>query len=139
MEAWGKLISFACSMKTDISLKISKMNVYKTSFLRFYGWMGLTCLILFSACQKSIPETVIEDEMSLLAEATDLLEHKEYLEKYEKALSSLSEVQRVAFLLNRVEGKSHAEIAEMLNISLRATRKRIYSAVENLRKKIDGI
>ena len=68
-----------------------------------------------------------------------VLEQKQYLEKYEKALENLSEVQRVAFLLNRVEGKKHSEIAEMLGITLRATRKRIYNAVENLRKEIDGI
>ncbi|MFC4721677.1 RNA polymerase sigma factor [Geojedonia litorea] len=68
-----------------------------------------------------------------------VLEQKQYLEKYQKALGNLSEVQRVAFLLNRVEEKSHSEIAEMLGITLRATRKRIYNAVENLRKEIDGI
>jgi RNA polymerase sigma factor (sigma-70 family) len=68
-----------------------------------------------------------------------ILEQKQYLEKYQKALAKLSEVQRVAFLLNRVEGKKHSEIAEMLGITLRATRKRIYSAVECLRKEIDGI
>lgn len=68
-----------------------------------------------------------------------LFEHEQYLERYQKALENLSEVQRVAFLLNRVEGKKHSEIAEMLGITLRATRKRIYNAVENLRKEIDGI
>lgn len=68
-----------------------------------------------------------------------LLEHEQYLQKYQKALENLSEVQRVAFLLNRVEGKKHSEIAEILGITLRAARKRIYSAVENLRKEIDGI
>jgi len=68
-----------------------------------------------------------------------ILEQKQYLEKYQKALANLSEVQRVAFLLNRVEGKKHSEIAEMLGITLRATRKRIYNAVENLRKEIEGI
>lgn len=68
-----------------------------------------------------------------------VLEQKQYLEKYQKALGNLTEVQRTAFLLNRVEGKNHSEIAEMLGITLRATRKRIYSAVENLRKEIDGI
>lgn len=67
------------------------------------------------------------------------LEKKQYLEKYERALSNLSEVQRVAFLLNRIEGKKHHEIAEMLGITIRATRKRIYTAVEQMRKEIDGI
>lgn len=68
-----------------------------------------------------------------------LLEENEYLEKYKRALGNLSEVQRVAFLLNRVEGKKHSEVAEMLGITLRAARKRIYTAVENLRIEIDGI
>lgn len=68
-----------------------------------------------------------------------ILEENQYLEKYQKALENLSEVQRVAFLLNRIEGKKHSEVAEMLGITLRAARKRIYSAVENLRKEIDGI
>ena len=34
-----------------------------------------------------------------------LLEEKEYLIKYQAALSKLTEAQRVAFLLNRVDGK----------------------------------
>ena len=68
-----------------------------------------------------------------------VFEQKEYLEKYERALANLSDLQRVAFLMCRVEGKKHQEIADMLGISLRAARKRIYSAVENLRKEIDGI
>lgn len=68
-----------------------------------------------------------------------LLEKKQYLKKYEMALATLSENQRVVFMLNRIDGKSHQEIADMLDISIRAVRKRLYSAVENLRKHIDGI
>jgi RNA polymerase sigma-70 factor (ECF subfamily) len=68
-----------------------------------------------------------------------LMEESEYLEKYQAALAKLSEGQRVAFLLNRVEGKRHKEIAEMLNISRKAVEKRIYTALEKLREEIDGI
>lgn len=68
-----------------------------------------------------------------------LLEEKEYLQKYQKALSNLSEAQRAAFLLNRIEGKRHKEIAELLGISRKAVEKRIYGALEKLRKDIDGI
>ena len=48
----------------------------------------------------------------------------------------MSEDQRVTFLLNRVEGKKHAEIAEMLGISQKAVEKRIYTALAQLRKHI---
>ena len=61
------------------------------------------------------------------------------MDKYQKALSNLTEEKRVAFLLNRVEGKKHKEIAEILGISRKAVEKRIYTALEQLRQEIDGI
>ncbi|MDH7444728.1 RNA polymerase sigma factor [Aquimarina sp. 2201CG14-23] len=68
-----------------------------------------------------------------------ILEEKEYLLKYQKALSNLTASQRVAFLMNRVEGKRHKEIAALLGISRKAVEKRIYGALEKLRKDIEGI
>ncbi len=68
-----------------------------------------------------------------------ILEEKEYLQKYQTALAKLTESQRVAFLMNRAEGKKHKEIAELLGISRKAVEKRIYGALEKLRKEIDGI
>lgn len=68
-----------------------------------------------------------------------LLEEKEYLERYQNALSNLTEEKRMTFLLNRVEGKTHKEIAKMLGISKKAVEKRIYTALEQLRKDIDKI
>ena len=40
------------------------------------------------------------------------MEMKQYLEKYERAMSNLTEEQRVAFMLSRIEGKKHQEIAD---------------------------
>ena len=68
-----------------------------------------------------------------------VLEESEFMQKYERALAKLSEAQRVAFLMNRTEGKRHKEIAEILGISRKAVEKRIYGALEKLRKEIDGI
>jgi RNA polymerase sigma-70 factor (ECF subfamily) len=68
-----------------------------------------------------------------------LMEEKEYMDKYQKALSNLTEEKRAAFLLNKVEGKKHKEIAEILGISRKAVEKRIYTALDQLRKEIDGI
>lgn len=65
-----------------------------------------------------------------------IIQEKEYMEKLQKAISNLSEAQRVAFLLNRIEGKKHKEIAELLNISNKAVEKRIYGALKKLRKEI---
>ena len=66
-----------------------------------------------------------------------LLEEKEYLIKYQNALAKLSEAQRVAFLLNRADGKSYDEIATLLSISKKAVQKRVYGAIMNLKKEIN--
>jgi len=68
-----------------------------------------------------------------------LLEEKEYGERLQKALSTLTEIQRTAFLMSRIEGKKYREIAEILGISEKAAGKRIGDALETLRKSIDKI
>ena len=68
-----------------------------------------------------------------------VLQEKEYHQKLQNALTNLTEAQRVAFLLNRVEGKRFKEIAELLDISTKAVEKRIYGALKKLRQDIDGI
>ena len=68
-----------------------------------------------------------------------ILQEKEYEAKLETAIAELSEEQRVAFLLNRIEGKKHQEIADMLGISRKAVEKRIYTALAKLREKVDNI
>ena len=66
-----------------------------------------------------------------------LYEEEEFKNKLEKAIRNLTEGQRIAFLLNRIEGKKYAEIAEMLNISIKAVEKRIHGALVSLRIEIE--
>ncbi len=68
-----------------------------------------------------------------------LLEKKQYQEKLDNALNSLPENQRTTFLLNRIDGKKYAEIAEMEGISIKAVEKRIHLALKSLREQIEGI
>ncbi|WP_391595267.1 RNA polymerase sigma factor [Winogradskyella sp.] len=68
-----------------------------------------------------------------------ILEEKEYNIKLQKALANLTAAQRAAFLLNRIEGKRFKEIAELLDISTKAVEKRIYGALKQLRKEIEGL
>lgn len=64
---------------------------------------------------------------------------KEYLDKIELAIASLTEKQREVFLLNRIEKKKYKEIAEMLNISLKAVEKRMHQALILMKDKIGDI
>lgn len=68
-----------------------------------------------------------------------LIEEEEFKIKLEKAISNLTEGQRTAFLLNRIEGKKYKEIAEILNISLKAVEKRIHGALICLRMEIEQL
>ncbi|MEX0998093.1 MAG: sigma-70 family RNA polymerase sigma factor [Flavobacteriaceae bacterium] len=68
-----------------------------------------------------------------------VLEEKEFEQKLQKALSNLTEAQRTAFLMNRIEGKKYREIAEILEISVKAVEKRMSQALESLRKEIKNI
>ncbi|TCK68626.1 RNA polymerase sigma-70 factor (ECF subfamily) [Winogradskyella wandonensis] len=68
-----------------------------------------------------------------------VLEEKQYNEKLQLALERLTEPQRVAFLMNRAEGKRFKEIAELLDISVKAVEKRVYGALKKLREDIDEL
>lgn len=65
-----------------------------------------------------------------------VLEEKEFMEKLENAISNLTPGQREVFLLNRIEKKKYREIAELLNISVKAVEKRMHGALIKLRQTI---
>lgn len=67
-----------------------------------------------------------------------ILEHQEFYERYKKVLENLKEEQRTAFLLNKAEGKSHAEIAEFLGVTKKVVEYRIYSAFSILKNDLEG-
>ncbi|MFX0555275.1 RNA polymerase sigma factor [Maribacter sp. CXY002] len=68
-----------------------------------------------------------------------IMEKNQFKNKLENALNSLPDNQRTTFLLNRIDGKKYAEIAQMEGISIKAIEKRMHLALKSLREKIDGI
>ena len=67
-----------------------------------------------------------------------LLEKEQYYKKYQQALAKLSEEQRTAFMLNKVEGKKHEEIAQLLGVTRKVVEYRIYSAFDQLKKELEN-
>ncbi len=63
-----------------------------------------------------------------------LLEEKEFKERLEQAIAALPEGQRVVFLMNRIEKMKYKEIAERLDLSVKAIEKRMHKALTELRK-----
>lgn len=68
-----------------------------------------------------------------------ILESEQFHQKYQQVLAKLTEEQRTAFLLSKVEGKKHKEIAEMLNVTQKVVEYRIYSAFKIIKESIKEI
>ncbi|MFK7834511.1 MAG: RNA polymerase sigma factor [Winogradskyella sp.] len=64
---------------------------------------------------------------------------KEFMDKLEKTIASLPEKQKEVFLLNRIEKKKYKEIAELLNISVKAVEKRMHQALLVMRTEIGNV
>jgi RNA polymerase sigma-70 factor (ECF subfamily) len=56
----------------------------------------------------------------------------------QRAIAALPDALRAVFVLREVEGYSHAEIAELLNITTNASEVRLHRAVRSLRRALGG-
>lgn len=61
------------------------------------------------------------------------MEFSEFDLQVQNAINQLSDGQREVFLLNRIEKKTYNEIAEMLEVSVKAVEKRMHKALLKLR------
>ncbi|TSE04430.1 MULTISPECIES: RNA polymerase sigma factor [Aquimarina] len=68
-----------------------------------------------------------------------VMEEKEFMDKLQNAIGGLSDGQREVFLLNRINKKTYNEIADMLDISVKAVEKRMHNALKELRKLVKNI
>ena len=66
-----------------------------------------------------------------------LLRKEEFLHRYERVLSNLKEEHRVAFLMSKVDGKTHIEIADILGVTKKVVEHRIYSAFTILKEHLE--
>jgi RNA polymerase sigma-70 factor (ECF subfamily) len=65
------------------------------------------------------------------------MQYNELKENYAKALAELGDRQRTVFLMARMEGLKYHEIAERLNLSVKAVEKRMSLAIGYLRKALE--
>jgi len=63
-----------------------------------------------------------------------LMEEGEFQQKLISAIESLPEKNRIVFLMNRIEKLTYREIAERLELSVKAVEKRMHKALIELRK-----
>lgn len=68
-----------------------------------------------------------------------VLRKKEFLQRYENALSNLKKEERVAFMLSKIDGKTHKEVAEILGVTKKVAEHRIYSAFNKLKSQLEEL
>lgn len=90
-------------------------------------------------------DKVRDKHLSLQTDHTELegpeyqMEYKELSDKLKLAIEQLPDGQREVFLMNRIDKKTYTEIAEVLEVSVKAVEKRMHKALVKLRKIIKEI
>ena len=67
---------------------------------------------------------------------SDQVEYEELARKYSSTLVKMPEKQRTAYMMSREKSLKYSEIAERLNISVKAVEKRMAGALELLRREL---
>lgn len=70
-------------------------------------------------------------------EQADAMEARELMERYERAIATMSEKTRRVFLMHRVDEMPHRDIAETLNISIATVEYHMTKALAHLAKRLD--
>ncbi len=68
--------------------------------------------------------------------ADEEIDYTELKTKYEKSLTSMNEKQRIVFLMSRNDGMKYKEIADHLDISVKAVEKRMHEALNYLKAQL---
>ncbi len=80
--------------------------------------------------------SVIQLEKAEINHPGALMEHKEDLDRVFAAMYQLPAKQKTVLVLGKIEEKSHAEIAEIMDVSLKAVESLMQRAKTNLAEKI---
>lgn len=104
---------------------------------------------LFTVSQRQMIDEIRHDKVKLqfskkvetgsVSDPSQELIKKEFEAKLMQSISDMPETQREAFLMNRMDNMSYKEIAETLDISVKAVEKRIHLALLFLKDKVEEL
>ncbi|MHB9056593.1 MAG: RNA polymerase sigma factor [Paludibacteraceae bacterium] len=120
MRLWEKQINVDKRAAKRLLYKIAG-DMFISKYRRDVLELKYTCSLNYDLNEQSPEET---------------LNHNELLKNYQKALSNLNEKQRIVFLMSRMEGLKYQEIAERLDLSVKAVEKRMSVALQLLKKSL---
>lgn len=86
-----------------------------------------------------VPDTDINDVADMQASPERACEAQQELALFTQWLAELPELQQHALILFRIEGYSHAEIAQRLGISVRCSERYVKLAMQHISKRLDTL
>ena len=125
----------------NVFMKIwkKKIDITKGNIKSLLFKMGTDEFISYYRRSKIERDYVNTQDFKLVHENNDQNDVAEKKQKFEKALMTLTDKQRVALLMNKMEGLTYKEIAESLNLSQKAIEKRISQALSALKNNLNDL
>lgn len=125
----------------DISQEIflrlyQKKALYKPeiSFNTFFYRLTYNCILNYIRDHKGRFETgnIAEYKISSPATPEETASANEMLERIERRIDALPENQKMAFLLNKIEGLSYEEVAQVMDMNINTVKSLIHRASLNI-------
>ena len=125
----------------NVFMKIwkKKIDISKGNIKSLLFKMGTDEFISNYRRSKIERDYVNSQDFKLVYEIDDENDFAEKKQKFEKALTTLTDKQRVALLMNKMEGLTYREIAKSLNLSQKAIEKRISQALIALKNNLNDL
>jgi RNA polymerase sigma-70 factor (ECF subfamily) len=133
----GADIEQASDLAQDVFLKVweKQMKIDMNTALRLlYKIAGDMFISQYRREKLELNYMAALSDDSLDFSPEDQLRYNEMFSIYTKALAALSEKQRTVFMMSRMEGLKYHEIADRLQLSLKAVEKRMNIALANLKR-----
>jgi RNA polymerase sigma factor (sigma-70 family) len=119
-----KLWQYRRSLSPDYLLEQHLFQIARTVFIDYVRKQNKLCRVQETINLKA------EENASYIYTSTDFDNHA----RLQRALSSMPQIRKRVFELNRLHGYSYREIADLLSISVKAVDNNLSKAVKQLRK-----
>lgn len=90
-----------------------------------------------AAWRRVVHMSVGDEDVAELAPADDVVDSRQRLRQLVEAAAELPPQQQRAFRLHKLEGRSHAETASAMGISVKSVEKHVSAALRSLNAKLD--
>lgn len=125
---------------TAIWIKNSELNI--TTSIKAYLYAAARNRILSAIRHSKVHENYLDSLVTVIEKGElvtdEQVRYREFSAQVEMEISKLPAKMREVFELSRIEGLSHSQIAQELNIADGTVKKQISKAIKTLRLKLDA-